>query len=254
MNSSGAIKESFSDIWGEFIDQTNGRGTDTTNILCDTSGRSPPIPQSCDWLIGEDCISGVARSMSNPTLFGHPDRLQSPNYLNRSNDNGGVHTNNGVGNKLAYLLTDGDTFRGFIVFGMGWKRIAKLYYAVITSDRLGEYITYPELYRNLRLAALDQNWTIREINNFFRAARAVEIITGQRNIYVDQECSESAPETGDKDCVAPAMGPYKTINWAMSNLLPGDRLFIKSGSYNEKITFDRITEVKALDGNVTIGK
>src|SRR5262249_47028234 len=29
-NASGAINESFSDIWGEFIDLTNGRGNDTT--------------------------------------------------------------------------------------------------------------------------------------------------------------------------------------------------------------------------------
>ena len=36
---SGAINESFSDVWGEFIDQTNGAGTDTARVK---------------WLIGED--------------------------------------------------------------------------------------------------------------------------------------------------------------------------------------------------------
>lgn len=38
-NQSGAINESFSDIWGEFVDQTNGKGTDTPNVK---------------WVLGED--------------------------------------------------------------------------------------------------------------------------------------------------------------------------------------------------------
>ncbi len=39
---SGAINESFSDLWGEFYDQTNGLGTDTANVK---------------WQIGEDISS-----------------------------------------------------------------------------------------------------------------------------------------------------------------------------------------------------
>ena len=42
---SGAINESFSDLWGEYYDQTNGKGTDTAGVK---------------WQIGED-ISGLRR-------------------------------------------------------------------------------------------------------------------------------------------------------------------------------------------------
>lgn len=41
---SGAINESFSDLWGEFVDQTNGKGTDTTAVK---------------WLLGEDSSIGA---------------------------------------------------------------------------------------------------------------------------------------------------------------------------------------------------
>ena len=52
---SGAINESFSDLWGEFVDQTNGSGND-----------------AIDWLIGEDLSIGPLRSMSNPPAYTVP--------------------------------------------------------------------------------------------------------------------------------------------------------------------------------------
>jgi len=63
---SGAISESFSDLWGEFIDQTNGAGDDSAGVK---------------WLIGED-ISGLGaiRDMEDPPAYGDPDKMTSPNY------------------------------------------------------------------------------------------------------------------------------------------------------------------------------
>ncbi|MCX5771314.1 MAG: M4 family metallopeptidase, partial [Candidatus Hydrogenedentes bacterium] len=92
-NQSGAINEAFSDIWGEFVDLTNGRGDDSLQVR---------------WLHGEDLPYGPNRNMKDPTMFGDPDRVGSPYYYIGSEDYGGVHRNSGVINKLCYLLTDGD--------------------------------------------------------------------------------------------------------------------------------------------------
>lgn len=115
---SGAINESMSDIFGEFIDLTNRRGND-----------SP----AARWLTGEDLPIGAIRNMADPPALGQPDRVQSPLYYEGSGDNGGVHTNSGVGNKAAYLITDGGQFNGRTVTGLGITRAAAIYYELETS-------------------------------------------------------------------------------------------------------------------------
>ncbi len=112
---SGAINESLSDVLGEFIDLTNGRGTDTA---------------ATRWLMGEDIPGGAIRSMSNPPAYGDPDTMTSPNYYGGTSDNGGVHTNGGVNNKAAFLMTDGGSFNGRTVTGIGITKAAHIYYEV----------------------------------------------------------------------------------------------------------------------------
>ena len=104
MNESGAINESLSDVFGELIDQTNGAGNDSASVK---------------WLMGEDLPIGAIRSMKNPKLYGDPDRYLSPLYYTGEGDNGGVHFNSGVNNKLCYLLTDGGSFNGETITAMG---------------------------------------------------------------------------------------------------------------------------------------
>lgn len=114
---SGAINESFSDIWGEWVDLTNGHGTDTTETR---------------WQMGEDAYT-VIRDLQDPTLYGDPDMMSSPYFYIGSDDAGGVHTNSGVGNKAAYLITDGDTFNGYNIVGLGIYKAAKIFYEVQTN-------------------------------------------------------------------------------------------------------------------------
>ncbi|MFN7929798.1 MAG: M4 family metallopeptidase [Blastocatellia bacterium] len=91
-NESGALNESFSDIFGtavEFYTKSNA-----------------------NYLIGEDCFTpGTAgdalRSMSNPASAGDPDHYS--NRYTGTNDNGGVHTNSGIQNQAFYLLAAGGT-------------------------------------------------------------------------------------------------------------------------------------------------
>lgn len=117
---SGAINESFSDVWGEFVDLSNTSGTDTA---------------ATRWLMGEDAtiIGGAIRSMKDPTLYGDPDKMTSSNYWTDYTDQGGVHTNSGINNKAAYLMVDGDSFNGQTVKGLGITKVAKIYYEVQTN-------------------------------------------------------------------------------------------------------------------------
>lgn len=115
---SGAINESLSDVWGEFVDLTNSAGNDNAGVR---------------WLMGEDVSGlGAIRNMKNPPAFSQPDRMSSSLYYFGSNDNGGVHINSGVNNKAAYLMTDGGTFNDITVTALGLAKVAKIYYEAQT--------------------------------------------------------------------------------------------------------------------------
>jgi hypothetical protein len=115
---SGALNESLSDIWGEYIDQTNGKGTDTAGVK---------------WLMGEDVPGGAIRNMANPPAFGDPDRVGSGNYYCGLQDDGGVHWNSGVPNKAAYLMTDGGSFNGKTVTAIGLEKTVRIWYRMATQ-------------------------------------------------------------------------------------------------------------------------
>jgi hypothetical protein len=138
---SGAINESLSDVWGEIIDLTNGKGDD-----------SPAVR----WLLGEDLTAagGVIRDMAFPGTFGDPDKMTSEEYWTFSADNGGVHINSGINNKATYLITDGDTFNGFTVAGLGTTKVAKIYYEAQTN-LLTSGADYGDLYEVLYQACLN---------------------------------------------------------------------------------------------------
>ncbi|RJQ67284.1 M4 family peptidase [Pseudonocardiaceae bacterium YIM PH 21723] len=114
-NESGAINESLSDIFGEFMDLTNGSSDDTA---------------ANRWAIGEGSSLGVIRSMSNPESKKHPGTYKGTNWYAGTGDNGGVHTNSGVGNKLAFLTVDGGTYNSQTVKGLGLDKGIQLWWKV----------------------------------------------------------------------------------------------------------------------------
>jgi len=127
---SGAINESLSDIFGEFVDQwSHDTATGVTDI--DTAAKR--------WQMGEDLPNnyGPVRFMSNPLLDSNPaplpahdaDRVSSPYFYTGESDAGGVHENSGVGNHFAALLTDGGTFNGVTVSGIGLTKTAQVIYS-----------------------------------------------------------------------------------------------------------------------------
>ncbi|MEP7204477.1 MAG: M4 family metallopeptidase, partial [Ilumatobacteraceae bacterium] len=114
---SGAINESMSDVMGELIDLSH-----------------PPDAAADRWLAGEDIVGlGAIRNMANPAQFNDPDRMKSPLYFGGATDAHGVHTNSGVNNKAAFLITDGGSFNGQNIVGLGEAKAAQIYYQANAS-------------------------------------------------------------------------------------------------------------------------
>jgi Zn-dependent metalloprotease len=85
------------------------------------------------WLSGEDdTSSGAIRDMWDPTCFGDPGRVAPGFYTCADADSGGVHTNSGVSNHTFALISDGGTFNGQTITGLGLTATAHIYYRAMT--------------------------------------------------------------------------------------------------------------------------
>ncbi|WP_452223154.1 M4 family metallopeptidase [Lacinutrix chionoecetis] len=122
---SGAMNESFSDIWGETIDILNNyEDADDNNALrtaCNSSDR---------WRIGEDAsaFGGAIRDMWNPPCQGDPGKVTDGNYRCGEGDSGGVHSNSGIPNHAYALLVDGGTYNGQVITGIGFTKAAHIFW------------------------------------------------------------------------------------------------------------------------------
>ncbi len=117
---SGAIAESFADIFGETVDLSNGAGTDTAGVR---------------WVIGEDLPDlGALRDMADPQSLDDPAKMSDPEFDCGfpGNDAGGIHTNALVPDHAYQLLVDGGTFNGVTVTGIGLAKAAAIEYRALT--------------------------------------------------------------------------------------------------------------------------
>lgn len=124
-NESGAANESFSDINGTVVEYFVG-------TITGFGGTQYPA----DLWIGEDLYysnnpsnpSRGIRNLADPHLEGDPDHY-SERYTGTA-DNGGVHTNSGIMNKVWYLLAFGGTNHadttGTVVTGVGLYEAGKV--------------------------------------------------------------------------------------------------------------------------------
>jgi bacillolysin len=234
---SGAINESFSDVFGEFLDLTNGAGTDTTAVR---------------WKIGEDLppSTGVLRDMKDPTLFGDPDRMTSPNYTadfensnGQESDNGGVHRNSGVNNKAAFLMTDGGTFNGRTVTGLGITKAARIYYEVNTK-LLTSGSDYGDLFRVLPQACTNLTGTLG-----ITAANCTEVkdavAATEMNLVPPAAPNPEAPVCG------PGYGPKNSFFDSLENEASGNWTKINTIGPAEWYYFDSYATAgkKAITGD-----
>lgn len=101
---SGAMNESMSDIFGKAVQFWSK-------------------PTDINWLLSND-MNWAIRNMANPKQYSQPNCYQGTYWYTGSADNGGVHTNSGVGNYFYYLLVNGgsatnDKGNTYSVTGLG---------------------------------------------------------------------------------------------------------------------------------------
>ena len=137
---SGALNESYSDVWGETIDLINNYQDEGENLSVRTTSS---CTGSQRWKMGEDATAfgGAIRDMWNPNCNGDPARVLDSNYYYCGTaDSGGVHTTSGVTNHLYALLVDGGTYNGYTMTPLGFVKAAHLWwraqknYLTATSD------------------------------------------------------------------------------------------------------------------------
>ncbi|MBW4619820.1 MAG: M4 family metallopeptidase [Cyanosarcina radialis HA8281-LM2] len=238
---SGAINESFSDLWGEFVDLTNGKGNDTAAVR---------------WKIGEDLPGiGAIRDMKNPTLFGEPDKMTSPNYYLGDDDNGGVHTNSGVNNKAVFLMTDGGSFNGRVITGIGITKVAKIYYRAQTT-LLSSGSSYYDLHNALNqscaslvgTAGITTTDCTQVRNAVFAVAMNLEPVTGfQPQAYI---CP-----TGKNPVNVFFDDMEASTNWQFSNLVganPWNFLAMGYAASGQKTLY--VADVGSITDSVALQK
>jgi Zn-dependent metalloprotease len=141
----GALNESYSDVWGETVDLLNGRHTDAPGPLravdgstCSTFGNFnddfPATDASVRWLVSEDStgFGSAIRDMWHPECRFDPGRVGSPSYVCGDGDSGGVHSNSGVPNHLYALLVDGGDYNGTTVPAIGLTKAANILWRAVS--------------------------------------------------------------------------------------------------------------------------
>jgi Zn-dependent metalloprotease len=125
-NQPGALNEHFSDVFGSLVRQRKlGQSAD-----------------QADWLVGADLFtanvngSGL-RSMKapgtaydDPVLGSDPQPGHMDDYVNTTQDNGGVHINSGIPNRAFYATA---TELG----GRAWEKAGLIWYKTLTDGQLG---------------------------------------------------------------------------------------------------------------------
>lgn len=154
-NQSGAINESFADIFGAMIDRD-------------------------DWRLGEEVVntqyypSGALRDMANPHNGGNqlgdngwqPDHMSE--YYTGNQDNGGVHINSGIPNKAYYLYAT----------AIGKDKAEQVYYRTLET-----YLTANSQFIDLRLGVIQAATDLygensQEVQEAINAFEAVGILDG----------------------------------------------------------------------------
>jgi Zn-dependent metalloprotease len=137
LGESGALNESYSDIFGVIV----------ANI-------DQPDVKKWNWLIGEEVFGpGTAlRDMKSPEKFDQPAHMDNYQKLPKTEngDWGGVHTNSGIHNKAAYnMLTAKDTKGNYLLKP---REVAALFYLALTQN-LSRTSRFSDSRRGVELAA-----------------------------------------------------------------------------------------------------
>lgn len=221
---SGALNESFADIFGECIEY-HVRGNN-------------------DWLIGAEARigSGAAiRSMSNPNTFSHPDTYLGTHWYTGPFDNGGVHFNSGVQNHWFYLLVNGGTGTtdfgaAYAVNGIGLEKAEQIAYRNLTV-----YLTPLSNYADARAGAIQ---SARDLYGS-GSAEEIAVTNAWHAVGLGTPYGVASNEVCAQDSVTLTIGldnnPAK-IAWNIQSLSTGGFLGMAGlGAYSANQAGDTIT-------------
>ncbi len=133
---SGALAESFADIFGVIIEHS-------------------VMPTCANWIIGENVKVNGIRDFANPDTLGQPDTYKGNHWGDDFEGYYGVHTNCGVQNHWFYLLVNGGTGTNdnnddYTVNGIGMQAAAKIVY-----QNLMHYMTPYSNYADARNGSIE---------------------------------------------------------------------------------------------------
>ena len=152
-NESGALNESFSDIFG---------------VLIDFYTR----PDKANWTVAEE-VSPLIRSLENPAINNDPSTYFGKNWKPLGGaDFGGIHSNNGVQNHWFYLLANGgkginDNNDTFDLQGIGIEKAGQIVYR-----NLVYYLTPQSTFNDARLGSIKASEDL-----FGNCSKEVESVT-----------------------------------------------------------------------------
>lgn len=171
---SGALNESYADTFAVLIDSAN-------------------------WLIGEGSNGGTLRDYRTPsaTPFNQPDTMPV-RMIAASVDNGGVHTNSGIPNKVGFLLMEGGFHNGRNVTAINRSKSAQLWYEVLDNwlSKTSNFMDFRNAMTSAATvwAAIPRNgFTTADACRVLNAFGAVGIATG------DADCDNTLDDTDTDD-------------------------------------------------------
>jgi Zn-dependent metalloprotease len=146
LGESGALNESFADIFGTGIEHY-------------------AKPEEANWTMGEDVYiadNNFMRSLSQPKLKQNPHTYGKQywvNPLDQNNDRGGVHTNSSIQNKWFHLLSEGgsgtnDNDHNYDVTPIGMDKALDIAYRNLT-EYLDPQADYRDAYEGSLQAVID---------------------------------------------------------------------------------------------------
>ncbi len=207
---SGALNESFSDIFG-------------TAVEFESLGTNDIADGTTAWLIGEGVdpadMGGRdgTRSLSTPgdfeygTGLPYPDRFYSPTLYCGEQDNGGVHLNATVFSHAAYLMATGGDFNGCSISGIGRDKMERILYRALTVYTTSTS-NFNNMYNHVNSACTDLIGT-----NGLTSDDCEQVTAALQATEMDQlgRCSSTARVTPICAQEEPPIDPPSTISVAL---------------------------------------